>query len=55
MTADDRLLAYEADELLADGSWAAGSPPLEYDLDSMPAEAVRERFTARCETFLDRM
>ncbi|PSP45722.1 oxidoreductase [Halobacteriales archaeon QH_10_70_21] len=40
MAADDRLLAYEADELLADGSWADDPPDLGYELGSAPIPAV---------------
>lgn len=47
MAADDRLLAYEADELLADGSWAADPPDLDYDLQSDAIADVRERFRSR--------
>jgi hypothetical protein len=52
MAADDRLLAYEADRLLADGSWAAASPDLEYDLGADSVETVRDRFCSRGERLL---
>ena len=55
MTADDRLLAYEADRLLADGSWAAESPDLDYELQAGPPEAVRDRFRSRGEQLLARV
>lgn len=51
MTADDRLLSYEAANLLADGSWAGETPQLAYDLDS-PIDEARERFRTRAETLL---
>lgn len=53
MAADDRLLAYEADEVLADGSWADAPPDLQYDLRVEDAAAVRERFLDRAERLLD--
>jgi hypothetical protein len=53
MAADDRLLAYEADELLADGSWADDPPDLGYELGSAPIPAVRERFRTRAERLLE--
>lgn len=53
MAADDRLLAYEAAELLADGSWAAEPPDLDYELRVDDVGAVRERFTARAEALID--
>jgi len=52
MDADDRLLAYEADCLLADGSWAPDPPDLDYDLRATPADEVRDRFRARGEALL---
>jgi hypothetical protein len=52
MAADDRLLAYEAEELLADGSWAESPPDLDYDLAADSPRAVRERFVARAEALL---
>ena len=52
MRADDRLLAYEAPRLLADGSWAGESPALSYELDSADIAAVRERFESRGERLL---
>jgi hypothetical protein len=52
MAADDRLLAYEADRLLADGSWAGESPDLDYELCSGSPEAVRDRFHSRGERLL---
>jgi hypothetical protein len=55
MAADDRLLAYEAGHLLADGSWAAEPPALDYDLHSIPLDAVRDRFHSRAETLLERL
>lgn len=50
--ADDRLLAYEAHELLADGSWAAEPPALGYDLDGGSTDRVRRRFLERGEALL---
>jgi len=52
MAADDRLLAYEADRLLADGSWAETSPDLGYRLSSDSTDEVRDRFCARGERLL---
>lgn len=52
MAADDRLLAYEADGLLADGSWAEEPPDLDYDLGADSVATVRERFTSRVEALL---
>ena len=52
MAADDRLLAYEADRLLADGSWAPAAPDLGYDLRPLSAGEVRDRFRARGEGLL---
>ena len=47
VAADDRLLAYEASELLADGSWAAEPPDVDYDLRAGSVDDVRERFLER--------
>lgn len=55
MAADDRLLAYEADHLLADGSWAATPPDLGYELRDRPVEAVRDRFRERGEALRERV
>jgi hypothetical protein len=55
MAADDRLLAYEADALLSDASWAADPPALEYDVEPRPTEEVREQFLSRSRTLLDRV
>jgi hypothetical protein len=55
MAADDRLLAYEADNILADGSWAEQSPALGYDLRVDSIASVRERFHSRGEQLLDRV
>lgn len=52
MAADDRLLAYEASELLADGSWAAEPPDRDYDLRSDDIATIRERFRTRGERLL---
>lgn len=52
MAADDRLLAYEADELLEDGSWAPAPPDREYDLRGGSVEATRDRFRERAESLL---
>jgi hypothetical protein len=52
MAADDRLLAYEAGELLADGSWADDPSDLGYDLLAADVEAVRERYLARGRSLL---
>ena len=43
MAAHDRLLADEANELLADGARAADPQALDYDLRSDHVAAVRER------------
>ncbi len=50
--ADDRLLAYEADQLLADGSWAARPPAVDYDLDVADPSTARDRFLGRAEELL---
>lgn len=50
-TADDQLLAYEAGELLTDGSWADASP----DLGTDPVDAVRETFRDRAEHLLEQV
>jgi hypothetical protein len=55
MAAPDRLLAYEAETLLADGSWAATPPDRGYELHSVPVDAIRERFRSRAGTPLDRL
>ena len=55
MAADDRLLAHEADHLLADGSWAGTPPGLEYDLQDRPVGAVRDRFRERAEELRERV
>jgi hypothetical protein len=52
MAADDRLLAYEADRLLADGSWAETAPDLGYDLRESSVDGVRDRFCERGEELL---
>jgi hypothetical protein len=52
MAADDRLLAYEADRLLADGSWVEASPDLEYELATDSVDGVRDRFCERGEELL---
>ena len=52
MDADDRLLHYEAGELLADGSWA-DPVDLPYELVPLSPAAVREQFLDRAETLLD--
>ena len=54
MAADDRLLAYEANELLVDASWVNREPELGYDLWADSIEAVRGRFLDRAETLLER-
>jgi hypothetical protein len=54
MAADDRLLAYEAAELLEGGEWAGDPPDLDYDLSSDDFDAVRRRFRSRAERLLDR-
>jgi hypothetical protein len=55
MTADDRLLAYEAATILADGSWADPVPDLEYDLGAEPIPAVRRAFRSRAERLLEQV
>jgi hypothetical protein len=55
MRDDDRLLAYEADELLADGSWAEAPPDLDYDLGARAIDETREAFRARAEELLARL
>lgn len=52
-SADDRLLAYEANELLEDASWAADAPDLEYELRAEGIADVRERYRARTERLLE--
>lgn len=52
MAADDRLLAYEATNLLEDGGWADSSPELGYELQSDSIAQVREQFLSRTETLL---
>lgn len=52
-TADDRLLAYEASELLSDGSWAGDPPDLAYDLRGATPETVRDRFQTSVQAVLD--
>ena len=55
MAADDRLLAYEADRLLADGCWAEQSPDRDYELRAGSTSGVRDRFQARGERLLARL
>ncbi len=55
MAADDRLLAYEAAHVLADGSWAGDTPDLGYDLHSASIGAIREQFRERAEALLARL
>lgn len=55
MAADDRLLAYEATNILTGGEWADSSPELEYDLKSTPIDPIREQFMSRTETLLDQL
>lgn len=55
MTADDRLLAYEANNILEDGTWAERSPDLDYDLQTDSTDAIREQFLSRSETLLDQL
>ena len=55
MAADDRLLAYEAANILEDGSWAGNPRDLGYDLHSGSIGAVRDRFHQRAETLLERV
>ncbi|MBZ6496635.1 hypothetical protein [Natrinema longum] len=55
MAADDRLLAYEADRVLEDGSWAESVADLGYDLQSDSIDAIRDRFLSRGETLLNRL
>jgi len=52
MEADDQLLAYEAQNLLEDGSWAADSSDLGYDLRGRDIAAVRDQFSARGKSLL---
>jgi len=54
MAADDRLLAYEADNILEDASWAGESAALGYELCSGEIEEIRDRFLARAEQLIDR-
>lgn len=49
MAADDRLLAYEATNILTGGEWADSSPEFQYDLESTPIAPIRERFISRTE------
>lgn len=53
MAADDRLLHYEAGELLADGGWA-DPVDLAHDLRADSPAAARERFVDRAGTLLER-
>lgn len=55
MAADDRLLAYEAAELLEDGSWADTPPELAYELRSESIPAIREQFLSRADALLERV
>jgi hypothetical protein len=55
MAADDRLLAYEATNILKDGSWAEESPDLEYDLQSDSIGEIRERYRSRSEALLEQL
>jgi len=55
MAADDRLLAYEANNILEDGDWAEQSPDLDYDLRADSIASVRERFHSRGQQLLDRV
>ncbi|MFC7134089.1 MULTISPECIES: HD domain-containing protein [Salinibaculum] len=55
MTADDRLLAYEAGNVLEDGSWAGEPPDLAYELRSDSIETIRTQFLSRSETLRDRV
>lgn len=50
-----RLLAYEAKEILADGSWAEESPDLGYSLRSESVSAVRDRFRSRTADLLEKV
>lgn len=50
MAADDRLLAYEATNILEDGSWAESSRDLGYALQSHSCEEIRNEFLARWES-----
>ncbi|WP_290815891.1 hypothetical protein [Halovivax sp.] len=52
MAADDRLLAYEANELLEDASWADAPPDVGYDLGPEPSATIRERFRSRAKSLL---
>jgi hypothetical protein len=52
MEADDQLLAYEAQQLLEDGSWAADPRKLGYDLRGRDIAEVRDQFAARGESLL---
>lgn len=55
MTVDDQLLAYEADRLLVDGSWAGETPDLKYELASTAPEESKTAFTQRAETLLGKI
>lgn len=52
MAVDNQLLAYEADSLLADGSWAGDAPDLEYSLDSTNPEESQAAFQQHAKTLL---
>lgn len=53
MAADDRLLAYVADQLLEDGSWAADPPALDYELCSESITEIRDQFLSESKTLLE--
>jgi hypothetical protein len=55
MAADDRLLAYEANNILEDGNWAEQSPDLGYALRVDSIASVREQFHSRGEELLDQV
>ncbi len=52
MAADDRLLAFEANELLEDASWAPSSPDLGYDLGPESPATTREQYRTRATSLL---
>lgn len=55
MAADDRLLAYEANNALEGGEWADSVPDLGYSLQSTSIQTMRERFLSRSEMLVERL
>lgn len=55
MAADDRLLRFEANNILQNGEWAGRSPDLGYELTSSSIASIREQFLSRSESLLDQI